>query len=158
MKKSLTVFFQIAIVAIGLAVLAFMLLEPHFEGRNVDATFFEVYFKDPFLAYAYVASISFFIALYQAFKVLGYVRQNRTFSQATLKAVRIIKYSGAILLSFIFGAVAWLFIFNRGEDDIAGGVFMCLLAIVASGLIVSVANRFEKKLQSSAYIKSDLSS
>ena len=55
------------------------------------ATLFEIYFKDPFLAYAYIASIPFFVALYQAFKVLGYAGQNKVFSQAAVKAMRTIK-------------------------------------------------------------------
>jgi hypothetical protein len=59
------------IVLFGIGVLAFMLWEPHLEGRNVHASLFQIYFKDPFLAYAYVASIPFFVGLYQAINVLG---------------------------------------------------------------------------------------
>src|SRR5882757_4418154 len=66
-----TKFLQAVIVLIGIGALALMLWEPHIEGRNAHATLFEIYFKDPFLAYAYIASIPFFVALYQAFKVLG---------------------------------------------------------------------------------------
>ena len=86
MKKSSTIFLQVVIVLIGIGVLALMLWEPHIEGRNAHATLFEIYFKDPFLAYAYIASISFFVALYQAFKLLGFIRQNEVF---TLNSVQI---------------------------------------------------------------------
>ena len=82
MKRSSTIFLQVVIVLIGIGALALMLWEPHIEGRNAHATLFEIYFKDPFLAYAYIASIPFFVALYQAFKVLGYAGQNKIFSQA----------------------------------------------------------------------------
>src|SRR6266446_7913951 len=92
MKRSSTIFLQIVIVLIGIGALALMLWEPHIEGRNAHATLFEIYFKDPFLAYAYIASIPFFVALYQAFKVLGYTGQNKVFSQAAVKALRTIKY------------------------------------------------------------------
>ena len=71
MNRSSTAFLQTIIVLIGVGALALMLWEPHLEGRNAHATPFEIYFKDPFLAYLYVASIPFFAALYQAFKVLG---------------------------------------------------------------------------------------
>jgi len=37
-------------VLIGVGVLAGLLWEPQIEGRNVNATQFEIYFKDPFLA------------------------------------------------------------------------------------------------------------
>ena len=51
MKRTSTVFLQIVIVLIGVAAIAFLLGEPHLEGRNERATLFEVYFKDPFLAF-----------------------------------------------------------------------------------------------------------
>src|SRR5829696_4569491 len=76
MKRSSTAFLQTVIVLIGIGALAFMLWEPHVEGRNAHATPFEIYFKDPFLAFAYVGSAPFFVAHYQAFKVLRYAGQN----------------------------------------------------------------------------------
>src|SRR6476619_3957606 len=98
MNRGSTIFLQIVIVLIGVGALALMLWEPHVEGRNAHATLFEIYFKDPFLAYAYIASIPFFVALYQAFTVLGYAGQNKVFSQAAVKALRIIKYCAIALI------------------------------------------------------------
>src|SRR5687768_5749783 len=98
MKRSSAAFLQAVVVLIGVGALALMLWEPHIEGRNAQATLFEIYFKDPFLAYAYVASIPFFVALYQVFKALAYVRQNQTFSQATVKALRTIKYCAIAII------------------------------------------------------------
>lgn len=146
MKKSSTIFLQIVIALIGISALTFMLWEPHFEGRNVDTSLFEIYFNDPFLVVAYTASIGFFVALYQTFKVLGFVRQNKTFSQATIKALRTIKNCGRILVGFAVAAEAYLFIV-RPEEDIAGGVFMGLLMIAVSGTIAIVATKFERILQ-----------
>src|SRR6267154_2760673 len=108
MKNSLTIFLQVIIVLIGIGALAVMLWEPHIEGRNAHATLFEMYFKDPFLAYAYIASIPFFVALYQAFKVLGYVRQNKTFSQATVKALGTIKYCAIAIIGFVVVSVVFM--------------------------------------------------
>src|SRR5262245_39643106 len=92
MKRSSTLFLQSVVVLIGIGALAFLLWEPHIEGRNAQSTVFEVYFKDPLLAYAYIASIPFFAALYQTFKVLGYAAQNKIFSPAAVKAMRTIKH------------------------------------------------------------------
>ncbi|MGH8262565.1 MAG: DUF2975 domain-containing protein, partial [Steroidobacteraceae bacterium] len=80
------------LVLIGIGALAFLVVEPHFEGRNAHATLFAIYFKDPFLAYLYVASIPFFVGLYQAFKVLGYAGRNKEFLSAAVRSVRTIKY------------------------------------------------------------------
>src|SRR6185369_5681275 len=91
-KRSPTVFLQIFIVLIGMGALALMLWEPHLEGRNAHATVFEVYFQDPFLAYAYLASIPFFVALCHGYKVLGCAGQNQVFSPPVVNSLRTIKF------------------------------------------------------------------
>ena len=148
-----TIFFQAVIVLIGIGALALMLWEPHIEGRNAHATLFEIYFKDPFLAYAYLASIPFFVALYQAFNVLGYVRQDKTFSQASVKALRIIKYCALAIIGFV--AVGELFIMLGNSDDRAGGVFMGILITFGSVVIATAATMFERILQNAVDIKSE---
>jgi hypothetical protein len=154
MKKSSTIILQIVIVLIGIGALYFMLWEPHIEGRNAQATLFEIYFKDPFLACVYIASIPFFVALYQAFTLLGYIGQNKTFSQAAVKAVRTIKYCARTLVGFFVAAEAYLFIARPG-DDIAGGVFMGLLMILVFGVIAIASAMFERMLQNAVDIKSE---
>jgi len=153
MKRSSTVLLQIVIVLISIGALAFMLWEPHIEGRNAHATLFEIYFKDPFLAYAYLASILFFVALYQAFKVLGYIGQNKAFSQATMKALRNIKFCALGIIGFV--AVGELFIMLGNSDDRAGGVFIGILITFGSVVIATAAAMFERILQNAVDIKSE---
>lgn len=155
MKKSSTIVLQLVIAFLGLGVLAFMLWEPHLEGRNVHATLFEIYFKDPFLACAYIASIPFFVALWNAYKVLGYAGENKIFSQAAVNALRTIKYCATSLVAFVVAGEAYLFIFQSGKDDIAGGVFMGLLMIFAAGVIATAAAVFERILQKAVDMKSE---
>ena len=155
MKKSSTVFLQVVIVLIGIGALALMLWEPHLEGRNAHATLFQIYFNDPFLAYAYIASIAFFVALYQAFKLLGYVGRGDVFSQRSVKALRTIKYCAMSLVGFLVGAEAYFFIVQRGKDDIAGGVMMGLFLIFISVVVATAAAVFEKTLQSAVELKSE---
>src|SRR3954470_3963647 len=103
MKRSSTIFLQAVVVLISVGAIAILLWEPHIEGRNAHATLFEVYFKDPFLAYAYTASIPFFTALYQAFKVFGYLEQKEMFLPTTVKALRTIKYCAIAIIGFVAG-------------------------------------------------------
>src|SRR5947208_13882633 len=124
MKRGSTTFLQVVIALLGVGVLALLLWEPQVEGRNVNATLFEIYFKDPFLAYIYLAFIPFFVGLYQAFKLLGYARRDEVFSERSVRAFRIIKYCGSITALFIVGAEVYIFIFVRGTDDVAGGGLM----------------------------------
>src|SRR5882724_2055226 len=151
MKRSSTIFLQVVIVLIGIGILALMLWEPHIEGRNVHATLFEIYFKDPFLAYAYIASISFFVALYQAFKVLGYAGQNKIFSQAAVKALRTIKYCAIAIIGFV--AVSAIFIMFSDPDDRPAGVFMRILITFGSIVIATAAAMFERVLQNAVDMK-----
>ncbi len=156
MKKSSTIFLQVVIVLIGIGVLALMLWEPHLEGRNVNATLFEIYFKDPFLAYVYIGSIPFFVALYQAIKVLGYAGQNKIFSQAAVNTLRTIKYCAITLAAFIMGAEGYIFIVSRKvEEDIAGGVMMGVILIFVSAVVATAAAVFERTLQNAVDIKSE---
>src|SRR5436305_12617623 len=122
MKRSSTAFLQIVILLIGIGALALMLWEPHIEGRNAHATVFNIYFKDPVLAYAYIASIPFFVALYQGFKVLGYAGQNKVFSQADVKALRTTKLCAIAMIGFVAGGE--LFIRMSDSDDRAGGWYI----------------------------------
>jgi hypothetical protein len=153
MKRSSTIFLQVVIVLIGIGALALMLWEPHIEGRNVHATPFEIYFKDPLLAYAYIASIPFFVAFYQAFKMLGYAGQNKIFSQLAVKALQTIKYCAIAIIGFV--AVGEIFIMLGNSDDRAGGVFMGILIIFGSVVIAIATAMFERILQNAVDIKSE---
>ena len=151
--RTSTAFLQTVIVLIGIGALALLLWEPHLEGRNVHATPFEIYFKDPFLAYAYVASIPFFAGLYQAFKVLRYAGQNRIFSQAALKALRTIRLCAIAIIGFV--AVGEVFIMLHTSEDRAGGVFIGILIGFGSVIVATAAATFEWILQNAVDMKSE---
>ena len=147
LRKTSLVFLQIVLVLIGIAVFTFMLWEPHLEGRNIGATLFEIYFKDPFLAYVYIGSIPFFIGLYKAFKALRRIAQNKTFSEATVQAVRTVRYCALATAGFIVGAELYLFIFQRGKDDVAGAAMLGFIATFISTVVAALVSVFEQTLQ-----------
>ena len=145
-QASSTIFLQVVVVLMGIGVLALLLWEPQIEGKNLHATNFEIYFNDPFLALAYIGAIPFFVALYQAFKVLGYVRKHNVFSQATVKALRTIKYCALIIIGFVV-VEEIIIMLNNGNDDIAGGVFMGILITFGSVVAIAVVSMFEQIVQ-----------
>jgi hypothetical protein len=153
MKRGSTIFLQVVIALLGVGVLALLLWEPNLEGRNVNATLFEIYFKDPFLAYAYIGSIPFFVALYQAFKLLGYIRRNEIFSQRSVRALRTIKYCALAIIGFV--AVSVIFMIGGDRDDRPAGVFMRILITFPSIVIGTAAAVFERILQNAVDIKSE---
>lgn len=154
-KRSATIFLQIVIVLIAIGAAALMLWEPHLEGRNAHATTFEIYFKDPFLAYAYLASTAFFVALFQAFRLLGYIRTNKVFSPESVKALRTMRFCAIALVTMVGAAVAYLMIFIRGKDDIAGGVAIGLALMTVFVVLAAAASVFERLLQNAVDLKSE---
>jgi hypothetical protein len=146
MNSGSALLLQVAVVLVGIGSLALMLWEPHIEGRNAHATTFEIYFKDPFLAYAYAGSIPFFVALHRAFGLFGHVRKTGAFSLVTVDALRAIKHCAMALIGFVAGAAVIILIFGDGEDRPAG-VFMCLLFTVAASAVAITAAMFARHLQ-----------
>lgn len=154
MKKSLTIFLQVVTVIFGTGVLVWMLWEPHLEGRNVGATLFQIYFNDPFLAYAYTASIAFFVAIYQTFKLLGYIGNNEVFSARAVRALRLLKYCSMAIIALTAAPLAYLFIVRPG-DDIAGGVAMGIVIIFVSSVVAANAAMHERIWQKGIDIQSE---
>jgi hypothetical protein len=155
-KRSSTLFLQAVIVLIGIITLALLLFEPHLEGRNAHASLFQIYLNDPFLAYMYIGSLPFFVALLQAFKLLGLIRQNKVFSQAAVNTLKIIKYCAFITAGAIVAAGAYLKVSAlSSNDDPVGVIMLGIIAAFASIVIGTAAAVFEKTLQSAVDIKSE---
>ena len=153
MKFGATLFLRGVLLLIGIGALAFLLVEPHYEGRNAHATLFAIYFKDPFLAYAYVASSAFFVGLYHAFKVLAYAGRNEEFSPAAVRSVRTIKYCAFALIGFVMAGE--VFIMLHESDDRAGGVFMGVLIFFGSIVVATGMAILERTLQNALDMKSE---
>ena len=153
MKFGATLFLRVVLVLFGIGALALLLWEPHLEGRNAHATVFEIYFKDPFLAYAYVAAIPFFVGLYQGFKVLGYAGRNKEFSPPAVRSVRTIKSCAIAIIGFV--AIGEVIIMFGNSDDRAGGVVMGAFILFASIVVATAMAVLERALQNAVDMKSE---
>lgn len=155
MKHGSTLFLKTIIVLSAVFAITSMIYFPPTEGRAANLDLVSIY-TDPFIIYLYIASIPFFIALYQAFKLLGYVEKSKLFSLASVKAVRNIKYCVVAFMGFIIGALIFISIMARMTgDDSAGAVALGLVTIFASGVIATIAAVFQKLLQNAVDIKSE---
>ncbi|MDP3963757.1 MAG: DUF2975 domain-containing protein [bacterium] len=146
MKQGSILFLKIVTVLIGIVALAGLIRFPMTEGRAENLDLFSIY-RDPFIAYMYVASIPFFVALYQAFKLLGYIGQNNVFTPDSVKALRTIKYCAMAGVGFIVVGEAALIITQSGKDDFAGPVALGIFTMFVSIVIATVTSVFEKILQ-----------
>lgn len=128
--KAAASFLQVVLVLVGIAAAALLLWEPHLEGRNAHATVFEIYFNDPFLAYAYVASAPFFFGLSQGFKAAGFVGRGQLFSPDVASCLRAIRYCAIAIVGVV--AVGEVWILRDRSDDPAGGIFIGLVIILSA--------------------------
>lgn len=154
MKRGSTLLLKIVISLIGLLVMALLLWFPTIEGRNANADLFTIYFRDPFLAYVYLGSTPFFMALYQGIKLLGYIEQNKAFSSASVTALRNIKYCALIISGFIIVAIPSLLIFVE-QDDAPGGVVIGIVILGTTIVTATAAAVFQKLFQNAVNIKSE---
>ena len=153
MNRGARLFLRVVLVLVGVGAVAVLLWEPHIEGRNAHATMFEIYFKDPFLAYAYVGSIPFFMGLYQAFKLLGYAGPNQQFAASAVRSLRTMKYCAIAVVGFV--AVGEIFIVSNKTEDHAGGVFIGALITFASIVVATAMAILERALQNAVDLKTE---
>lgn len=147
-------FLQIVIVLIGIVALAIMIRFPLTEGRAENLDLIGIY-TDPFIIYGYLASITFFVALYQAFKLLGLIEKNKVFSPHSVRTLRIIKYCAIILSVLILVAALYIRIFHAQDDDPAGFIAVSIVTTFISIVVATAAGVFEKLLQRATDIKSE---
>lgn len=91
MKLGSTLFLKAAVFLIGTPVLAliiFGLVQLTNNPANPDYA----HILYPIVIGMYVSAIPFFIALFQAFKLLSYIDKNQAFSELSVRALKVIKF------------------------------------------------------------------
>ncbi len=152
MRRIPAILLQALLVALGGGALAFLLWEPQVEGVNAHATLLGAYL-DPFVLFAYTASIPFFVLLYQAFPLAASVGPDRPFPPDAVRRLRTIRRCALVLLAFV--AASLLFLIHGDPDDHPAGVFLRLLVAVPASVVALTAARFARTLRSPSQLPSD---
>ena len=153
MKKISTLFLKFVICLIALGVLLWLAWFPQLEGRAAGLGLLAIY-SDPLILYTYAGSIAFFSGLFQAFKLLGYIEADKSFSTGSVKAVRNIKFSAIAFAGFILLGLVYIRWMVKGEDP-AGVTALGMLTIFACSVIATAAAVFQHLLQKAVDIKSE---
>lgn len=145
MKRCSTIFLKIAVILIGIPVLALCIFwVPGFVN----------YLHYTILIGVYVTAITFFFAIYQALKLLSYIDKNKAFSELSVKALKNIKYC-ANTISIIYAALIPFLIPIADADDAPGLVGFPIIIIFASTVIAVFAAVLQRLLQDAIDIKSE---
>ncbi|MDR2138479.1 MAG: DUF2975 domain-containing protein [Tannerella sp.] len=144
MKRVATLFLKVVILLVAMTALLYMAWAPQTEGRAANLDIISIY-TDPFIIYCYIASIPFFMALYQAFKFLGYVDSNKAFAPSAVKAVRNIKYGAITLSGLIISGIIYIRLSANGDDP-TGVTVLGIITAFASIVIAAGTTVFERLL------------
>ena len=153
MKKGSTLFLKFVICLIAVGALVGMLWFPQTEGRAANLDLISIY-KDPFIIYIYISSTSFFVGLYQAFRLLNFIEANKAFSQGAVNTLKNMKFASLSLIGFIALAVFYIR-FAANGDDPAGPTALGIIVSFAVAVIAIAAAVFQKLLQNAVDIKSE---
>jgi ABC-type sulfate transport system permease component len=102
----------------------------------------------------YVSAIPFFVALYQAFKLLSYIDTNKAFSELSVKALKNIK-NCATTISILYVLSMPLFYIVGEVDDAPGAILIGMIFIFAPLVITVFAAVLQKLLKNAIDIKND---
>lgn len=145
MSRYSTVFLKIAVILIGIPVLALCIFwVPGFIN----------YLHFSILIGVYATAFAYFFALYQTLKLLSYIDKNKAFSELSVKALKYIKYC-ANTISIIY-ALLVPFLYPIAEaDDAPGLIGFPIIIIFASIAIAVFAAVLQRLLQEAIDIKSE---
>lgn len=153
MKRGSTIFLKIAVFLIGTPVLALCIFGlPWLANNPVNPDYSNILY--PILIIMYVSVIPFFVALYQAFRLLSYIDKNKAFSIISVRALKKIKYC-AITISTLYVVIMPFVYLLAEKDDAPGLIIIGMVSIFASMVIAVFAAVLQRLLQEAIDIKSE---
>lgn len=155
MERGTTLFLKVAVILIGIPVLALCIfVVPEIANYAVELYPDQTYLKYLVFIDLYATVIPFYFALYQAFKLLSYIDNNNAFSGLSVRILKNIKYC-AITISSLFVVGMPLFYLIAERDDAPGIIVIGMVLIFASMVIAVFAAVLQKLLKEAIEIKSE---
>ncbi|NQX61611.1 DUF2975 domain-containing protein [Paenibacillus qinlingensis] len=155
MERGSTLFLKIAVILMGIPVLALCIFAvPEIANFAVELYPDHTYLKYLFISDLYASAIPFYIALYQTFKLLGYIDKNKAFSELSVRVLKTIKLC-AITISGLYVLGLPLFYLLAERDDAPGIIVIGMVMVFASMVIAVFAAVLQKLLKEAIDIKSE---
>ncbi|WP_284239398.1 DUF2975 domain-containing protein [Paenibacillus glycanilyticus] len=153
MERGTTLFLKVTLFLMAIPVLALCIIGlPLIMKDAMDA--YPDNWVYPVIGLMYLSAIPFFIALYQAFKLLTYIDRNKAFSELSVAALKNITYCAIAICVLYAGAEPFLY-FIADYDDAPGLILIGLVVIFASMVIAVFAAVLQKLLNNAIAIKSE---
>jgi peptidoglycan/LPS O-acetylase OafA/YrhL len=146
-------FLKIAVCFLAIPALMLCILGlPYLFSNPVSPEYANIIY--PFLACVYLAVIPYFVALYQALRILSDIDKNETFSELTAKALKKLKYCAIAIGSLCVIALPFVFLMAQADD--APGLVLIGMFITSVPIIIAVfTDILQKLLKNSLDVKSN---
>ncbi len=157
MNRGSTLFlkFVIGLIALGalaICIYALPALAADDAARHPDLAWQQY----PFLAYSYILCLAFFIALFQAFKLLTYIDNNRSFSDQSVRSLKIMKYCAITIIGMMVTAILVVMIMASGKgEDITGVIMMGLIVTFVAAVGATVVAVLQRHVEKAIELKSE---
>lgn len=153
MKQYPTTFLKIAVILIGIPVLALCIFGLIRVVNNpVNPDYARMLY--PFLTGIYVSAIPFYYALYKAYRLLNYIDDNKAFSQISVNALKSIKHCANTISSVYVVIMPFVYLLAE-KDDAPGLIIVGMVPIFAAMVIAVFAAVLQRLLQDAIDIKSE---
>lgn len=153
MKRGTTIFLKLAVLLIGVPILALCIFGiPWLANNPVNPNYAGALY--PIVIIMYVSVIPFIVALYQAFRLLSYIDKNEAFSLMSVKSLKTIKYCAIVISSLYVVMLPFVYVVAE-KDDAPGLILMGMVPIFASLVIAVFSAVLQRLLQEAIDIKSE---
>jgi hypothetical protein len=153
MKQYSTIFLKGAVILVGIPVLAVCIFGLYWLASHpANPSYAPILY--PIVAGIYASAIPFFIALYQALRLLSYIDKSKAFSELSVKALKNIKYC-ANTISIIYVIVMPFVYLVAEKDDAPGLIVIGMVPIFVSMIIAVFAAVLQRLLKEAIDIKSE---
>lgn len=153
MERGTTLFLKIAVFLIGITILALCVFLMPWLAKYTASMYPEfAYLQYPVLIGMYVTAIPFFIALYQALRLLNYIENNNAFSDLSVKALKHIKYC-AVLISILY-VIGIIYLIS--QNSLHPGLAIIGFTIIFTSVVIAVFTAvLQRLLKNALEIKSE---
>ncbi|MCM3086759.1 DUF2975 domain-containing protein [Bhargavaea ginsengi] len=140
MKKGSTLLLKLAVIVMGIPVLLIAVLvlpkivleAMGFIGEGMQLPWIVL----GLMAIMYISAIPFYMALYQALKLLGYIDRNEAFSELSVGSLKKIRNYGFTISGLYVVALPFIFMIAQWDD--APGLALIGIVIVGASFVIAV--------------------
>ena len=153
MERASTLLLKIAVFLLGIPAAALIVFGlPSLIKNPINETYAHILY--PIVIGVYLTTIPFFIALYQALKLLNFIDHSQAFSQTSVFALKKIKFC-ALIISGVY-VIILPFIYLVADLDDAPGLIVIGMVVIFAAFVISVfAALLQRLLQEAINIKTE---